>query len=91
MTEEILKPIALRLQMPRRDLYRLKQIIIALRRLLSQRANRKKPSPTQLVRKEYFPEALRLFQVYSHAVGLYQGEVVKWERRWERVHGAPFA
>lgn len=87
VTERVLNPIAMRLQMPRRDLYRLKQIVIALRRLMASKSSRRRPSPNQVVRKEYFPEAMQLFQVFSAALGLYQGNVIKWERRYEQVTG----
>jgi len=87
-TEQVLRPLAIRLQMPRRDLYRLKQVIIALRRMVASRTSRKKPSPSQFVRKEYFPDALQLLRIYSHAVGRYQGDVVQWERRYEQIMGS---
>jgi poly(A) polymerase len=91
MTEEILDPIALRLQIPRRDLVRIRHNLIFLRRFLAKRTARKKPSPSQLVRKDWFPEAFRLFQIYSGACGLWQGDVAKWEKRYEEAFGRPFA
>lgn len=87
VTERVLNPIAARLQMPRRDLYRLKQIIVALRRLMASKSSRRRPSPNQVVRKEYFPESVMLFQVFSAALGRYQGDVLKWEKRFEKVTG----
>ena len=86
-TDRGLKPIVTRLQVPRRDQYKLKQLILGLRQLLSVRTGRKKISPARTVRKEYFPEVLRLFQIYSHAVGRFQGDVLRWERRYESVFG----
>ncbi|MEZ6195376.1 MAG: polynucleotide adenylyltransferase PcnB [Planctomycetota bacterium] len=90
VAEDLLSSLALRLQIPRRDAYRMRQLLVALRRFLSRRATRKKPSPNQLVRKEYFPESLRLFQIYSNACGRWQGEVAKWEKRYEQAMGRPF-
>lgn len=86
-TDKLLKSIVARLQMPRRDQYRLKQLILGLRQLLARRSGRKKLSPGRTVRKEYFPEVLRMFQIYSRAVGRFQGDVIRWERRYESVCG----
>ncbi len=87
MVEKVFDPVALRMQIPKKDLYRLKQIIIAMRRLLSKKSRSRKPSPNQFVRKEYFPDALRLFDIYSQGLGEFQGDCHAWKQRYEKVTG----
>ncbi|MCB9833440.1 MAG: polynucleotide adenylyltransferase PcnB [Planctomycetes bacterium] len=87
VTERILNPLAARLQMPRRDIYRLKQVVIALRRLLARKASRRKPSPNQFVRKEYFLDSLLIFDLYSQGLGQFHGEVHRWKERYEEITG----
>ncbi len=89
MVEKVFDPVALRLQIPKRDLYRLKQIMIAMRRLVSKKGRGRKPSPNQFVRKEYFPDALKLFTIYSQGLGDFQGECHAWKERYEKVTGRP--
>ncbi|MEE9392068.1 MAG: polynucleotide adenylyltransferase PcnB [Planctomycetota bacterium] len=96
VAEDQLRPLSMRLQIPRRELYRLKQILLALRRLIAhpitktKQSGRKKPSPAQFMKKEYFPDSFRLFQIYSKSCGRWQGEVAEWERRFEDIHGHKF-
>lgn len=84
-TDEGMAAIALRLQMPRRDYYQLRQILMALRRFISDRNKKRRPSPSQVIRKDYFRDALTLFSIYSQSVGRFQSEVEKWEKRIEQV------
>ena len=90
LVDRILDPIALRLQVPRRDLFRVKQILAAQRRFLARKQGRRKPSPKQVVRKEYFPDALRLFQIHARALGRFQPEVERWMGLYEEAYGRPF-
>ncbi|MCA9323011.1 MAG: polynucleotide adenylyltransferase PcnB [Planctomycetes bacterium] len=90
MTDRMLDPLAARLQMPRRDLYCIKQILMGLRRLLAAKAARRRPSPNQIVRKDYFLDSLRLLAVYARSHGRLQGDVIKWQRRYEEVTGREF-
>ncbi len=87
MVEKLIQPVAMKLQVPKRDLYRTKQIIIALRRLLSHKSRGRKPSPNQFVRKEYFPDALRLFDIYTQGLGDFQSEFHAWKGRYEKLTG----
>ncbi|MFT7616569.1 MAG: poly(A) polymerase [Planctomycetota bacterium] len=89
MVEKIFDPIGLRMQIPKRDLYRLKQVIVALRRMLSRKARGRKPSPNQFVRKEYFPDAVKLLDIYSQGLGDFQGECHAWRERYEKLAGKP--
>ncbi len=84
-TDEGLTAIALRLQMPRRDLYQLRQILIALRRFISDKSKKRRPSPSQLLKKDYFLDAFTMFSIYSQATGRFQSEVMKWEKRLEQL------
>jgi poly(A) polymerase len=85
VTDEVLRGIALRLQMPRRDIYRVTQIMVALRRLTSDHGRKKRQSPSQLLRKDYFRDAFLLFQIYSQAIGRYQDDVERWAQRISTV------
>ena len=84
--DDVMRPLATRLQMPRRDLSRLRTVIVAMRRLLGGPTNRRsrRSSPTKLVRREHFPEALQLFEIYSQATGRHQSEVIQWRERYDR-------
>ena len=83
VTDEVLGAMAVRLQMPRRDVYRLTQIILCLRRFISDKTKKRRPSAGQLIRKDYFKDAFDFFQIYSQATGKFQAEVAKWEKRLE--------
>lgn len=90
VADRVMDPLAARLQMPRRDLYAIKQALVGLRRLLATKRGRRRPTPNQIVRKDYFPNALRLFALYARAVGRHQGEVLSWVERYESVTGFDF-
>ena len=85
MVDRLLDPVAARLQMPRRDLFRIKQAIIGLRRLLARRQRGRRPGPNQIVKREYFPDAVRLLGLYSGSQGRYQDLYHSWLRRYEDV------
>ena len=87
VAERTLADLSLKLQMPRRDLYRLRQVIVAMRRFISRRPSKRKPSPNQFVRKEYFPESLQLAKIFCAGLGHTPAELHKWQERYERVTG----
>jgi len=87
MVDRILDPIAIRMQMPRRDLFRIKQVIMCVRRLLSSKQRGRRPKPNQVVRREYFPDAIRLLGLYCEAFGRFQDRYHSWLDRFETVTG----
>jgi hypothetical protein len=84
LAEESLHPIAKKLGVPRRNMDRAKQIVLAQRRFFN--INRKGYRVGSLVNKPYFPEALDLFQIHGYA----HPEDLHLYNKWKRISsGAP--
>ncbi len=84
--DQVLRPFAARLHVSRRDLFGLKQLLLAQRRLLPGGRNRRRKPPTaQFMRRDYFEDALALFRLHA----------VRWPRlaealaAWEGGVGIP--
>jgi poly(A) polymerase len=76
--EEILVPLCMELQIARRDAERTRQILLAQRRLLPSRRRRDKPM--SLVRRDYFEETLRIYELLGRASGREDAEDVEYWR-----------
>jgi poly(A) polymerase len=77
--EEMLIPLARELQIARRDAERTRQILLAQRRLSPSRRRRDKPM--SLVRRDYFEETLRTYELHGRATGHVDVEDVEYWRR----------
>jgi hypothetical protein len=75
--EDALAPVASRLHVSRRDFERTRQILLLERRLAPSR--RRRGRPTQLARREYFAEALALYELDARASGEPGDELVRWK------------
>lgn len=64
---EAIRPIAMRMGISRRDLSRIKQIIIAYPRLEAPKKKRRRFKPRELARRDYFPDALEFFRQVNEA------------------------
>jgi poly(A) polymerase len=73
--EQLVKAVAERLRISRKDKERLKQILTAQRRMVH-RGRRTRPSA--LMRREYFPEAWQLFEMSCTATGDNLEELERW-------------
>ncbi|MEM9489824.1 MAG: poly(A) polymerase, partial [Myxococcota bacterium] len=60
----------------RRDAERMRQILLAQRRLAP--ARRRRGRPMALVRRDYFDEALLTYELTAHAVGRDASDVDEW-------------
>ena len=78
---EVLQPIVAHLHVARRDAERTRQILIAQRRMVP--ARRRRARPMAMVRRDYFPEALLLFDLLNRATDGDPDDVERW-RRLER-------
>ncbi len=76
--EDVLRPVLARLHMPRRDVWMMKQIWMAQRRLLHLPAARKKPNSALFLRREYFADALRYLMFTAGATGRGQERADAW-------------
>lgn len=85
VVEETLRPVALRLRVSRRDLERARQILLAQRRLAP--ARRRRARPMALVRRDWFAEALIVYELMARASGAVGEEVARW-KQLARRHGA---
>lgn len=83
LTERVLRPIAGRMHMSRRDAYRLKQILVAQRRLAGLAKPRRggQKAVHAFMTREYFPEALLLFRIMGETRGRYEDALQHWETR----------
>jgi hypothetical protein len=78
---QILLPLVQQLQVARRDAERSRQILLAQRRLAPSRRRRGKPMA--LVRREFFSDALLLYQMMATIGGHDLSDLVYWSR----LHG----
>jgi hypothetical protein len=75
--EHAVKTLASRLRVSRRDRERLKQILVAQRRMVHRGKRRR---PTALMQRDYFPEAWQMFQVTCEVTGTHQDMLQRWEQ-----------
>ncbi len=73
---ELLAAFVLRLSVPRRDTERLLQIVAAQRKMRS--PGRRAASQRAFARKQYFPEALDLFEIHVRGSGAGEGHLRLW-------------
>jgi len=81
LTDQTLRPIAEQLHVSRKDLYRLKQVLVAQRRLAGLLKTKRRASVAQFMGRDYFNEALMLFRIMSEVQGRYEDEVAQWSAR----------
>jgi poly(A) polymerase len=77
--EDIATPIVSSMRVSRRDAERARQILVAQRRLLP--SKRRRGRPMALVRREWFADALALFELmHPGAEGEVADEIARWHR-----------
>ncbi len=84
--DDALNPLATRMRVSRRDFERARQILLLQKRLAPSR--RRRGRPMQLTRREYFGEALALYELLSRAGGELGDEVTRWRQLWRRSSAA---
>jgi hypothetical protein len=84
--DDALNPLATRMRVSRRDFERARQILLLQKRLAPSR--RRRGRPMQLTRREYFGEALALYELLSRAAGDLGDEVSRWRQLWKRSSAA---
>jgi len=75
--EHLVQAICSRLRVSRRDRERLKQILVAQRRMVH-RGKRRRPSA--LLQRDYFPEAWQLFQMRCAITGEDRDSLERWQQ-----------
>lgn len=75
--EELVRMVTNRLRVSRKDRERLKQIMVAQRRMVHRG---KRTRPTALMRREYFPEAWWLFEMTCQATGRHRDMMNRWHQ-----------
>ncbi len=78
MILEILEPLARELRVARRDAERVRQILLAQRRLAPSR--RRRGRPMALVRRDYFDEALALYEIMAIVDGRDTKDIDHWRK-----------
>ncbi len=86
MTGDIVRPIAMRLAISKRDSERIRQILLNLTKLGAK--GRRRRGAAALARRNYFADTLELFELFSHATGEGEEDVARWRRRAEEGGGA---
>jgi len=88
--EDTLRPVVMRVRASRRDAERARQILIAQKRLRP--SKRRKSKPMALVRRDYFLEALTVYELMARATrepGDESGdEISRWYSLWRKSTGA---
>jgi poly(A) polymerase len=75
---EVLQPLVAQLHIARRDAERTRQIIVAQRRLSP--ARRRRGRPKAMARRDYFAEALELYEMLAVAAGRSTEDIDRWRR-----------
>jgi hypothetical protein len=75
---DVLRPMVEQLRVARRDAERVRQILLAQRRLAPSR--RRRGRPMALVRRDYFDDALSLYEMTSRALGKDTSDVAHWRK-----------
>ncbi len=75
--EPLLSSVTTRLQVSRKDKERLREILLAQRRLTSRG---RRGRPMALVQRDYFADALQLLQIRSLASGDHQETLSRWQK-----------
>ena len=75
-----LRPAAQRLSISKRDMERIRQVLLNVGKLAARGGRRRRHAAT-LARRNYFPDTLDLFEILSHATGDLSEEVTRWRRR----------
>ena len=76
MIEEVSQPLMEELRVARRDIERVRQILLVQRRLVSSR--RRRGRPTTMAQRDYFEDALILYELMARAEGRPDEEVEHW-------------
>ncbi|MBP7149358.1 MAG: polynucleotide adenylyltransferase PcnB, partial [Acidobacteria bacterium] len=85
----LLRPIAQRLSVSKRDAERVRQILLTLGKLLPDQRRRRGGST--IARRAYFPETLDVFELMCLATGDHLEEAARWRRRALETEGAAAA
>ena len=80
--EEVLADLIPRLRLSRRDAGRLRQILMAQRRLAPS-SRKRRFSRSSVARQAYFPEALTLFAIHCSTIGKWTDECGRWKAALE--------
>ena len=75
---DVLRPMVDQLRVARRDAERTRQIVLAQRRLVPSR--RRRGRPMALVRRDYFSDALTLYEMTSKVLGKDTSDVARWRQ-----------
>ncbi len=75
---DVLRPMVEQLRVARRDAERARQIVLAQRRLVPSR--RRRGRPMALVRRDYFADALTLYEMTSRVLGKDTADVARWRQ-----------
>lgn len=78
---EMMKPISIRWAISKRDSERIRQILLTLSKLIGK--SRRRRNTGALIRRNFFPDALDVLEIYAHATGDLLEDVARWRRRVE--------
>jgi poly(A) polymerase len=75
---EVLAPLVRQLRIARRDAERARQVLLAQRRLGP--ARRRRGKPAALIRRDYFEEALCVYELHTRATRHYDADLDYWRK-----------
>ncbi len=80
---EILRPIGIRMSIPRRHSYRARQILFGFRRF--QRSKSGRLSARKFIQKNYFQDSLEFYRLVTDALGADPERYRYWINRWKEI------
>lgn len=80
-TAALIRPMAQRMAISKRDAERIRQILLTLPKLTPK--GRRRRTAAVLARRNFFPDTLDLFEVHAHATGDLIDEAERWRQRME--------
>lgn len=82
--DRVVAPFASRLAVSRRDAFRIKQIVVAQPRLKRQKQGRRRRrvKPIDMVRRDYFKDALDFFCIEAHVLNQNFDDAERWLSIW---------
>lgn len=81
-----MRPIATRLSLARKDGERMRQILLALPKMAPPPpSSRRRRGSSVLLKRLYFEDALRLFEIHTEATGDFREEAARWRAQYAEL------
>ncbi len=86
---EALRPIAQRLSISKKECERVRQVLVALGKMVPRAGKRRRFSVAAFVKRAYFPDALDFFELITEATGELRDEAERWRKKMDEFPAPP--